>query len=226
MIKVIGFDLDDTLWEVAPVILRAEQTLDQWFTENVPNLQYDVVSMRDLRHDVMKEQPHLIKQITEFRRQIMLRALQLSNVPNADELSHAAIEVFLEARNTIEFFPGARQTLTNLSELYQLGALSNGNADIHRLGLSDVFNFAFSAEQVGEPKPGLALFQHAIQHTGVDPHQMVYVGDDPHLDVKAAKQAGLKTVWIDHGKKPIGDSQPDQTIRDIRELPAAIALLK
>ena len=44
MIKLIGFDLDDTLWDVAPIIRNAESHLNQWLIENVPALKFDVIS--------------------------------------------------------------------------------------------------------------------------------------------------------------------------------------
>ena len=46
MIKVIAFDLDDTLWAVKPVIIRAEKRLDEWLSLTVPDLKYDVTGMR------------------------------------------------------------------------------------------------------------------------------------------------------------------------------------
>lgn len=226
MIDVIGFDLDDTLWAVAPVIIRAEQKLNTWLTEAAPTLQYDVVSMRQLRHEILASQPALAQQITELRRQVILAALQRSNIDDANSVADNAMEVFLAARNEIEFFDGALEVLRKLAIDHRLGALSNGNADIHRIGLSHLFEFAFSAEDVGKPKPDPALFIKALEHTRVDPQRMVYVGDDPELDVDAANRVGLKTVWLDHGKKSAGLSQPDITIYNIKELPEAIASLK
>ena len=106
MIKIIGFDLDDTLWDVAPVIHRAEAQLNQWLANEVPGLKYTVETMRALRKQVLDENPGLIKQITEFRRCIIERALRLSHIssPRATDLSYQAMEVFLEARNQIELF--------------------------------------------------------------------------------------------------------------------------
>ena len=225
MIEVIGFDLDDTLWAVTPVIIRAEKLLNAWLVETAPDLKYDVVSMRELRHEILEKQPSLARKITELRRQIIVRALVNSHVAQAEEIADQAIEVFLAARNQVEFFDGALEVLNRLDATHRLGALSNGNADIHRLGLSHLFDFAFSAEDVGAAKPDPALFERALSHTDVDPHRMVYVGNDPLLDVDAAKQVGLKTVWLDHGKKPVGISQPDITIFNIRELPGAIDAL-
>ena len=71
MIKVIGFDLDDTLWAIRPIILRAEKVLDQWLKENAPPLKYDIVAMRSLRSRVLKQTPELANQITEIRRRII-----------------------------------------------------------------------------------------------------------------------------------------------------------
>jgi putative hydrolase of the HAD superfamily len=225
MIKVIGFDLDDTLWDVAPVIHRAEAKLDAWLTANAPGLKYSVATMRALRKKVLDDNPNLIGQITEFRRCIIERALRLSHVPvpQSIDLSHQAIEVFLQARNQVELFDGAEEVLKLLANNYTLGALSNGNADIHRLGLAHVFSFGFSAEEVGAPKPEPHLLSAAMQHTNVTASEMIYVGDDPKLDVDAAKSLGLYTIWMDRGRRQPGEYKPDATITDIRQLPDAVA---
>ncbi|MDP6028144.1 MAG: HAD family hydrolase, partial [Pseudomonadales bacterium] len=83
MIKVIGFDLDDTLWDVAPIIIGAEAQLDEWLQNKVPDLKFTVTSMRKLNHQVLEEDPGLIKKITEFRRRTIKTALSLSGIPEA-----------------------------------------------------------------------------------------------------------------------------------------------
>lgn len=229
MIKVIAFDLDDTLWAVKPVIIRAEQRLDEWFTLHIPELLFDVTSMRDLRHDLISQEPELGKKITELRRRIIERALRLSHIEEsrAAELSKVAIEIFLAARNDIELFEGAETAIRALAKGYVLGALTNGNADIKRLGLGHVFDFAFSAEQVGAPKPAPQLFNAALQYTQTAPHEMVYVGDDPLLDIDAANRLGLHTIWVKNSERPgPGESVPDEIIEHLHELPAAVARLQ
>ena len=106
MIRIIGFDLDDTLWDVGPVIFRAENTLNEWLSREVPQLMFDVAGMHGLREQVLEEKPALIKQITELRRSVIERAMHLSKIetPKARLLSHNAIEVFLQARNQIDLF--------------------------------------------------------------------------------------------------------------------------
>ncbi len=225
MIKVIAFDLDDTLWAVKPIIINAEIRLNNWLTTHVPQLQYDVTSMRELRHQLLHENPDLANQITEFRRCIIERALILSKLDkaSAEKTSYEAMAVFLEARNEIDFYDGAMEAIKHLANSFTLGALTNGNADTKRLGLDQYFSFAFSAEEVGAPKPAHNLFTAALSHTGVKPHQMVYVGDDPILDVDTASRLGIRTVWVNHpDKSRLSESGADEEINHIRHLPAAI----
>jgi putative hydrolase of the HAD superfamily len=228
LIKVIAFDLDDTLWATKPTILRAEKKLNEWLKSTVPQLKHTSESMRELRSTITDREPDLKKKITELRRRIIEHALELSKVSSSEatEISHQAIEVFLVARNQVEFFDGSLSTLKHLSTKYMLGALSNGNADIKRIGLENYFSFAFSAEQVGSPKPALDLFHAALKHTDIQPSEMVYVGDDPILDVDAANRAGLHSVWLrSPSKREPGETTADIVIDLIEELPAALESL-
>ena len=134
--------------------------------------------------------------------------------------------MFLEARNRVELFDGALDAIAALKPDYRLGALSNGNANIHRIGLGQHFDFAFSAEDVGAPKPHRALFDAALSHSGIRPHQMVYVGDDPRLDVDAANRVGLRTVWIRKSPEAeSGETEADIIIEHVRDLPDALKSL-
>lgn len=225
MIRVIAFDLDDTLWQVGPVIIKAEQKLGQWLASEVPNLKYSVTAMRQLRAEVLKEHPSIGHRLTEFRRRLIEKAMLKSDIPaeHASLMSQRAMEVFLTARNEVVFFDGALEVLGQVARDYQLGALTNGNADIERLGLGNHFSFAFSAEQVGAPKPAPDLFLAALEYTSCEPHEMVYVGDDPIRDVDSANKLGIHTVWVRNDSRPgPGETNPDRAIDDIRELPAAI----
>ncbi len=226
MIRVIAFDLDDTLWHVNPVIYRAERLLNEWFREQVPGFNYDMQNMGEYRDEVLAEDPGLAGRVTELRRRVIERAMVKSGIVDATAISARAMDVFLDARNEIEFFEGALEAIAEIALDYQLGALTNGNADIRRLGLNEHFSFAFSAEDVGAPKPAPDLFHAALKHTGCAPEEMVYVGDDPVKDIDPANTVGLKTVWLNNEIRPgPGATEPDHVIDDIAELPLAIRSL-
>lgn len=227
MIRVIAFDLDDTLWDVNTVIFRAEKLLNTWFSDRVPGFDYDMRNMGRFRHEVVAKEPHLAGRVTDLRYRVIEKALSAHGVGEADSIAREAMELFLEARNQIEFFEGALETIATVAREYQLGALTNGNADIKRLGLSEFFSFAFSAEDVGAPKPAPDLFHAALEHTGCEPVEMVYVGDDPIKDIDTANTVGLRTVWLSNERRPgPGETEPDEVIGDISELPVAIRKLQ
>ena len=67
-IELITFDLDDTLWDTAPVIASAEAILRQWLTENAPNLGgLPVEHLFSIREQVLREEPNLKHRISALR---------------------------------------------------------------------------------------------------------------------------------------------------------------
>jgi FMN phosphatase YigB (HAD superfamily) len=42
MIKLLTFDLDNTLWSVDPIIARAENAMMEWIYKNQPELRFKV----------------------------------------------------------------------------------------------------------------------------------------------------------------------------------------
>ena len=210
MIKVIAFDLDDTLWEMRPVLLAAEKKLDQFLKHTWPDLIHNVVSMRELRHEVLEESPHLAEKITLFRLRLIEKTFLASGYSAKDSAAYAdrAMEVFLEARNNVTFFPDVLPALETLSHDYTLGSLTNGNADIRKLGLDNWFKFTFSAEEVGARKPAPDLINHALRITGFDRSEMIYVGDDLIQDIGAANAAGVHSIWINRRNQVIPDNLP------------------
>ncbi|MGV0035357.1 MAG: hypothetical protein ACNYPE_10500 [Candidatus Azotimanducaceae bacterium WSBS_2022_MAG_OTU7] len=57
MIRVIAFDLDDTLWNVAPVIRRAESILAAWLEKEVPRYQYEQSKLMPIRETLLGKDP-------------------------------------------------------------------------------------------------------------------------------------------------------------------------
>ena len=98
--------------------------------------------------------------------------------------------------------------------------VTNGNADVRRIGLGHHFKFVLCAEDIGIAKPDARLFQEALQRGGVDASQAVHIGDHPGDDIAGAQQAGLRAVWFNPtGKAWEADKHPDAQIRNLNELP-------
>ena len=128
--------------------------------------------------------------------------------------------MFLDARHEVEIFPDVQPTLEFLANHYTLGVITNGNADVRRLGLADYFQFTLCAEELGIGKPDPHPFRQALRLGGALPEQAVHVGDHAEDDIAGAQQAGLRAVWFNPGQIAwTQDYQPDAQIRSLAELP-------
>jgi putative hydrolase of the HAD superfamily len=55
---------------------------------------------------------------------------------------------------------------------------------------------SLNARQIGVGKPHPRVFERLAADLNVKPHEIVYVGDDPILDVEAPRASGLSTAWV------------------------------
>ncbi|WP_404942052.1 HAD family hydrolase [Pseudomonas danubii] len=225
-IKLITFDLDDTLWDTAPVIVSAEATLRQWLTEHAPNLGgVPVEHLWAIRERVLQDEPTLKYRISALRRRVLFHALEEAGYEHsqASQLADQSFEVFLHARHQLDIFPEAQPTLEALANHFALGVVTNGNADVRRLGLADYFKFALCAEDIGVAKPDARLFHEALKRGGATAETAVHIGDHPGDDIAGAQQAGLRAIWFNPaGKAWEAERAPDAEIRSLKELPALL----
>ncbi len=128
-------------------------------------------------------------------RQEMIR-LGLEQAGEDTGHAHPAFEVFFAERNVVTLFDDALEGLARLAKRFPVLAVSNGNADIHRVGIGHFFVGSVSARDVGVGKPDPRIFQAASVTLGLAPEQLLHVGDDAHLDVIGAMQSGMQTVWV------------------------------
>ena len=227
MIRLVTFDLDDTLWSVDGVIRRAVRETDAWLTRRVPAYGDLSAGERiDLARRVATEHPHARHDVSK-QRLLTLRA-ELRHVglasAQAEELAAAAFEEFLRWRHRVRFFSGALEVLAELAEGYQLASLTNGNADFARLGLDRFFSFGFCAADVGASKPDTRMFHRALERSGVAPGEAVHVGDHPIDDVQGAADAGMASIWVNFdGKREAVAATA--TVSRLEDLPPTVAAL-
>ncbi|MCK7595507.1 HAD family hydrolase [Pseudomarimonas salicorniae] len=220
MIRAITLDLDDTLWAVAPAIQRAEQAVDDYLARHCPQTRarFPVAAMRALRERIAAEHPQLAHDFTTQRLLCLRHALEESG----EDLAHAegAFEAFFDARNTVDLYADVAEGLPQLAGRYPLAALTNGNADLARIGLAAHFRFTLGAREHGAAKPDPSIFHAACERLGIEPSAVLHVGDDPQLDVEGARRAGLRACWINRvgARWPDDLAPPDLVARDLPEL--------
>lgn len=220
-ILAISLDLDDTLWPVEPAIANAERCLDAWLRAEHPHVadKYPIAAMRALRDAMSIERPDLSHDFTAQRLLTLERAFATCGM--GSEHVDAAFEVYYAARNAVECYDDTLPALAALSSRVPLISLSNGNADLERIGLKQHFRACISSRDVGYAKPHAAIFRAACDALGIAPEHVLHVGDDPLLDVAGARDAGLRSAWLNRNDAAWSHgAAPDLVIRDLNALAA------
>jgi 2-haloalkanoic acid dehalogenase type II len=224
MIKAITFDLDDTLWDIWPVVERAEQLLHHWLAVRYPRIpeRFTPLELRELSGEVSAIRPEIAHDRTLLRKEALWLAARRTGYAEFDV--EGAFAVYFIARNAVEPFAEVRPTLERLARRYALASLSNGNADLRLIGLDDLFSISLNAIEVGAAKPEPLMFEEVCRLLGMPPNQIVHVGDDPEHDVQGGQNAGFHTVWVNRaGRDWPGGPRADAEIGGLAELEAVLA---
>jgi FMN hydrolase / 5-amino-6-(5-phospho-D-ribitylamino)uracil phosphatase len=227
-ISVITFDLDNTLWDVEPTLIKAEQAQQDWLRANRPGAidDYDHEGLWAFKKSVWKRHPELSHHVSQMRVQMLYELQLAAGYPEDDARSGAeqAFAVFLQQRHQVVLYEEALAVLEQLARNYTLGALTNGNADIYKTDAAEYFDFAFLAQDIGASKPLPDMFHAALEQAGVAPAQIVHVGDNPEHDIHGAQAVGMHTVWMNPtGQVWPGGKRADREIDNLRQLPQAIS---
>ena len=197
IIKAITLDLDDTLWPVWPAIQRAEKALENWLSQHAPMAAalFANTSVRDeIRSHVVRTRPELKHNLSAIRREAIRTALYRAK--ENPLLAEAAFEVFFAERNRVTLFDDAISSLAFLSARYPVVALSNGNADIERIGIKPYFRASINAQKFGVGKPDARIFHAAAGAVDLTPANVLHIGDDAAMDVLGALNAGMQAAWL------------------------------
>ncbi len=196
-IAAITLDLDDTLWPVRPPLVAAEKVLAMWLATHAPATAQGTppAAMLALRAEVAAAHPHWSHDLSAIRLETIRRALRLHGDDPA--LAEEAFEVFFEARHAVTLYDDVLPALERLAARHRLVAVSNGNAELHRVGLGHLFaGGSVSARLHGVAKPDPSIFRAACAAAHAAPHQVLHLGDDLVADVDGALAAGLHAGWI------------------------------
>jgi HAD superfamily hydrolase (TIGR01549 family) len=219
-IKAISLDLDDTLWPIWPTIERAEKVLHDWLGSHAPMaaaLFSNPSALREIRDYIAANRHDLKNDLSAVRRESIRLALYRAG--ENPLLAETAFEVFFAERQQVTLFDDAQPSLEFLSARFPLVSLSNGNADLARVGLARYFRAAISAREFGVGKPDPRIFHAAAGAVEVAPEEMLHVGDDATLDALGALNAGMQAAWVNRSDHLWPhEMEPHVTVTDLTQL--------
>jgi len=223
-VRAICFDLDNTLWDVGPVLERAERILADWLEARYPKIpqRYSSAAVLEERAALLREQPHQAHDLSYLRRETFARLA--TAVGYEPDMANQAFELWHAARNQCVPFADVLPALKKLGAAYRLATLSNGNADLAIIGIAHHFEVSLHAAALGCAKPDARAYTALSGALTLQPAEILFVGDEPHADVIGPRSVGMQTVWVNRGgdEWPADLEPPDHVIASLDELVALL----
>jgi 2-haloacid dehalogenase len=123
------------------------------------------------------------------------------------------------------FMPHALEVIQELARVSLLCIVTNGisrvqRGRIARAGVGDLFREIVISEELGISKPDPRFFARALRGLGVRPPEALCVGDSLASDIRGARAAGIDACWYNPKGLPLpaGESPPEHTVTDLREV--------
>lgn len=133
------------------------------------------------------------------------------------------------------FIEGAGSAIEELHKSYKLGVISDAIFSPGRVlrellkgeGLLQFFDHFVFSDEIGNSKPQPIVFESACKKFGVQPYELIHIGDREHNDIIGPKNIGvhslLCTASLNRGSE---NTKADGIFSDYKELPSIIKSLK
>lgn len=220
MYKAIFLDIDDTVFNFKKC---SESALKETFS--TLNLEYnkDVFeSFSAIDERLWKQQKEELLSVADV---LDIRFAELSETLGLDYDSNLAKEHFgnlLGEQYVME--PGIEEVLKNISADYKIYAASNGMLTMQKnrlqlSGLKRYFTDLYVSDDIGSAKPNIRFFTESMKRAGLEPSDILMIGDRLVSDIAGARNAGIDSVWYNpYGLENETDIEADYEIKELHEL--------
>jgi phosphoglycolate phosphatase len=206
MLKLVIFDLDGTLVDAYPAIIRS-------FNYAMRQSGYPAQDSLTIRRQVGWGDKNLLKPFIKPRD--LKKVLYLYRRHHRGSLLKYS-----------RLYSGSRKTLSYLKGRgLKLAVASNRPTEFSRilirhLGLKSYFDYILCADKLRYAKPHPEILNRIMRRFSVKPQEVVYAGDMA-IDAQAGRRAGVATVIVTTGSSPLSKirkERPGRIIRRITEL--------
>ena len=220
-IKAAVFDLDHTLFDRYATIRAIRKTI---FDNHKGYVRDDLTAESFAEILISLDKKNIIYEWDEVIRQLGICGA-LKKIP--DDFYNLAIRPgFIK---TAVSYPFTVPTLRKIKDMgVKCGLITNGPSDIQRskvkmLGLEELMDETVVGGEVGRNKPDPEPFRIFAKKIGIEPKNMLYIGDNPFNDVEGSRNAGYIPVWVKtYGAWDNSVKKADFEVSTVEEIPSLI----
>lgn len=215
---LILFDIDDTLIDHTAAMRSAATALHRDFDRQAPLRDFLAAWGRSHERHYARFLAGEISRDEMRRTRIRETIDATADDATADRIFDYYFTIY-EAHWTL--FEDVNPALDQLAH-HRLGIISNGagreqRSKLERMEISHRFEGIFISEECGTAKPGAEIFRCVCEALRENPADAIHAGDRYDLDAEAARNAGLRGVWLDR-KGTADGRQSGPIIRRLRDL--------
>lgn len=210
-IRVDGREVRSTLGLVHRVLSRASPLSFESFYGIFIQTGREIARVREeeLREVTLEEKFGLV-----------LERLGLGDDQLPQPLRQEAMLAHMQALSSALVFPPSHRALIgDLKGKYPIGIVSNfdHSPTVHQMlrreDIQESFDPVVISADVGWRKPRPEIFQKALDGLGLAPEEVLFIGDQPVMDVEGADAMGMPALWFNrHGEDPAGKAAKSQGI--------------
>ena len=220
-IKLLSFDLDNTLYDNGPVIEIAETKnrdyLAQVFKEQ--NIEFDFNQFMSIRNELMKlkaQSEHCqnieLENLTHLRYQVLKRFCKPLN--NCEQVCQQALAIFLDYRSRISVPNEIMQLLSFLKERFIVVSVSNGNCDPYLTTMGDYLEKHYAPHHGFRAKPHKHMLEEIKRDFHLESENILHIGDQWDTDGKAAENANCPFYHFAPFEQPHTVSESCEQLKD------------
>lgn len=195
--RVISFDLDDTLYDNHPYIVKANEALGDYLVQALDNIQLSGTDFANARRKALAEHPNMSSDVALTRQRALFHLAVAAGKSSheAEKLAAEAYDIFYFHRSNFRVDEQVLSLLASLQPHFRLFGITNGNADVEKLGLDAVLEQTLHASIHHRAKPFPDMFERVCDLAKVAPTELLHVGDGVVNDVYGAVNAGAQAAW-------------------------------
>lgn len=220
-VRILSFDLDDTLWDNSGIIDRAEAESFGFLADAHPPLaeRFSPDDFHQFSGRLRESGDPAFDNMTVLRKAVLREMLAETHGDPA--LVSQAFAIFYHWRNQVRVPEASLELLARLAATHQLVAVTNGNSNLHQLGIARYFDKHYLGGHLGRAKPSPDLLHRVARDFAVAPSQILHVGDSLEMDVMAAHNAGCRSCWFNPRQCPLPAhiAEPDLILDSLTGLP-------
>ena len=137
---------------------------------------------------------HTFRDVLEIKIQMQFEKLGLSDMTQAKKIVESCY------KNTTKTINRATEVLDELGTHYPMILVSNfyGNLRtvLNEFGLTKYFSEIIESAEVGIRKPDPAIYQSGLEKIGLNPKEVIIIGDSYKNDINPASILGCPSIWL------------------------------